>query len=571
MSTETAQLSFAQQLEQAAEEKREEPEAPTPPQRPPPRKTEGLGARAALNSLRNLGPVAQFVRWSQGGAAQNAIASEPETPRLPVTSSSQPNLPSVAKPPATPAPPSGGRRPSSLGRRSASATPTPREERAQSSQSARESSPSSLPLVRPATPTKPEAPQSARASTIRRSYQMTPREQEAQVRQEASSRQLERAMAGEERRPADGPMDSPVPRRPRSKSGRSAEVSQSAPAAPMARANSEGAGRSALSASSNFREIMEVQGNAQKLLEAVFEITITEEAAVSILDSYPELVWLANCLRRCPLPPGWTAVEAGQGRLKYVDMGTGASAETSPLMPRFADLGRLMLHWRQNPSAEADVAAALAAKRDQDLEDAARARKVWKGPHTDPKSGSDFWHCAATGRSTWGDPGMAAEFLARISDRLMKALPTPAPTTGKTSAEPTAPAEPAKSAEAVSGADIWQAEPDGSGDDTPPGSPQAKVPKRSPSRSVTVQDRPQTPLVQRQAEVREMMASLVTGKLPPADGPSQQRLSRPRPGTPGKQPAGPAPSNPQPPNAPRGPRSSVSEPTLTQVASELSE
>ena len=55
-------------------------------------------------------------------------------------------------------------------------------------------------------------------------------------------------------------------------------------------------------ASTGCREMMEVQSHAQQLLAAIFEITITEEASVSILDSYPELVWLANCLRRCPLP-----------------------------------------------------------------------------------------------------------------------------------------------------------------------------------------------------------------------------------------------------------------------------
>jgi len=270
--------------------------------------------------------------------------------------------------------------------------------------------------------------------------------------------------------------------------------------------------------------MLEVQGNAQKLLEAVFEITITEEAAVSILDSYPELVWLANCLRRCPLPPGWTAMEIGTGRFKYVDMGTGATAEVSPLMQRFADLGRLMLHWRQNPSAEAEVAAALGNKRDQDNEDAARARKVWKGPHTDPKTGAEFWHCPATGRSTWGDPGMAAEFLARISDRLQKALPS----TGK---------------EEVSSA------------------PENREDSQKPAQEA--QEQPATPLAERQSEVRDMMKEFVSAAKPPA----ACRPKMPRPNTGRSRPASPAP-----PNAPRGqPGSSASELSLTQVGEDMSQ
>jgi len=169
--------------------------------------------------------------------------------------------------------------------------------------------------------------------------------------------------------------------------------------------------------------MLEVQVHAQKLLAAVFEMVITEEAAGSILDSYPELTWLANCLRRCPLPPGWTAADAGQGRLRYINMGTGKSQEESPLMEKFADMGRLMLHWRRSPQSAPDVAAALRAKHEHDLEEAVRARKVWKGPHVDPETGIEFWHCPATGRSAWGDPGMASEFLSRVADRLYRALP----------------------------------------------------------------------------------------------------------------------------------------------------
>eukprot|EP00930_Biecheleria_cincta_P027275 TRINITY_DN19157_c0_g1_i1.p1 TRINITY_DN19157_c0_g1~~TRINITY_DN19157_c0_g1_i1.p1 ORF type:complete len:893 (+),score=159.24 TRINITY_DN19157_c0_g1_i1:57-2735(+) len=499
-------MTFEQQLEKAAEQAQEAEEGgPSPPQRPPPKRTEGLGARAALNALRALGP------WNRGSSQ----AKEPAAQEAPTTSQSQPNLPTVsAKPPATPAPGRGAsRRPTMTRGRSAGSVPaTPRDEAGAAGNntprqpSAREQSPG-LPSVRPSTPTQPAAPGSARGTpaSVRVSYQMTPRELEAP-------------------NPADGPTDSPVPRRPRSKAPAAEVVSQSAPAAPSSHG---AASENALSSTGNCREMMEVQGNAQKLLEAVFEITITEEAAVSILDSYPELVWLANCLRRCPLPPGWTAMEVGTGRFKYVDMGTGATADVSPLMQRFADLGRLMLHWRQNPSAEAEVAAALGNKRDQDNEDAIRARKVWKGPHMDPKTGAEFWHCPATGRSTWGDPGMAAEFLARISDRLQKALPT----SGKEGEASDANAKPSESCE-----------------DSQKSAAEAKDP-------------PATPLADRQAEVRDMMKEFVSAaKPPPAGRPKRPNTGRSRP------------ASPAPPHAPRGqPGSSASEPTLSQVGEDVSQ
>merc|ERR1719379_173378 len=35
----------------------------------------------------------------------------------------------------------------------------------------------------------------------------------------------------------------------------------------------------------------------------------------------------------------------------------------------------------------------------------------------------EFWHCPVSQRSTWGDPGAGAEFVARVIDKLRQALP----------------------------------------------------------------------------------------------------------------------------------------------------
>lgn len=169
--------------------------------------------------------------------------------------------------------------------------------------------------------------------------------------------------------------------------------------------------------------MLEVQAHAQKLLARIYDFHVTEEAAVSILDEYPELAWLANCLRRCPVPPGWTSQEGNLGTIHYINTESGESSETPPLLQQFADLALLMLHWRQDPTSEADVAKAILAHQQKAVEEALRARKVWDGPHIDAATGVEFWHCHASGRSCWGDPGMASEFVARIAERLQKALP----------------------------------------------------------------------------------------------------------------------------------------------------
>merc|ERR1719262_1266628 len=83
-----------------------------------------------------------------------------------------------------------------------------------------------------------------------------------------------------------------------------------------------------------------------------------------------------------------------------------------------------MLEWRQAPSSAAYVSSELLTRHESAVEEAARSRRVWSGPHTDESTGTKFWHCEATGRSTWGDPGAASEFLARVAERLRRALPT---------------------------------------------------------------------------------------------------------------------------------------------------
>merc|ERR1712216_345505 len=106
------------------------------------------------------------------------------------------------------------------------------------------------------------------------------------------------------------------------------------------------------------------------------------------------------------------------GRVDYINTDTGETSNTPPLLQSFADIACLMLQWRKNPSSVGSVALALTEIHEKSSEESARARSVWSGPYVDPPTSTEYWHCAATGRSCWGDPGMASDFIARVSERL---------------------------------------------------------------------------------------------------------------------------------------------------------
>lgn len=176
-------------------------------------------------------------------------------------------------------------------------------------------------------------------------------------------------------------------------------------------------------------ETLEVQSLAQQLLEKVFEQKVAEDVAFPTLDLHPEIAWLAHCAYRCPLPPCWTRSEtAGDGSdfPKYLDPETGEESPTPPLLPHFAVLGKLACQARQGAHEEAIAAtAALAQAAKSFAEEASLTRTSWDGPHIDVATGSEYWHCAAVNRSTWGDPGAAADFLARVAERLAESLRLP--------------------------------------------------------------------------------------------------------------------------------------------------
>ncbi|CAK0865735.1 unnamed protein product, partial [Prorocentrum cordatum] len=175
------------------------------------------------------------------------------------------------------------------------------------------------------------------------------------------------------------------------------------------------------------KETIEVQRLTQQLLESIFETEITEEASLTIADTYPELLWLANCLKRCPLPPCWSSADGGAAGMRYFEIEAAPQEDserkegTHPLLGAFSELGRLMLEWRRKPDLVCAVADSMESKREEFLEEAGRSKFVWEGPFNDPATGAQFWHCRATARSTWGDPAMVWRFLAKVAEGFIKA------------------------------------------------------------------------------------------------------------------------------------------------------
>lgn len=163
---------------------------------------------------------------------------------------------------------------------------------------------------------------------------------------------------------------------------------------------------------------------AQRLLDAVFDFPMAEDAAVFMLAANPELSWLAQCVQRCPLPPCWSVLEGRSGSdERYVDMRGGTVTDSTPVLHEFVGLARVMLFWRSNPCQGSLVARRLLAKHDSFVVQAAELRRSWSGPHMDQGTGFEYWYCPTSQQSTWGDPGAASEFLARVIDKLRQALP----------------------------------------------------------------------------------------------------------------------------------------------------
>jgi len=160
---------------------------------------------------------------------------------------------------------------------------------------------------------------------------------------------------------------------------------------------------------------------ARQLLMAVYEQPLADEAVLVLLDSCPEIGWLLQCARNSPLPLGWTVDgEPGGATPRYINFNTGEFLEVLPHLAHFSRLARLVIYARQNHVGAAVAASWVRIARDEAQDEALRLQAGWTGPHHDTDgTGREFYHCGATGASSWTSPAAAATYVAHVADKLL--------------------------------------------------------------------------------------------------------------------------------------------------------
>lgn len=169
-------------------------------------------------------------------------------------------------------------------------------------------------------------------------------------------------------------------------------------------------------ASQDDMQVAETQKLSQKMLELVYEQPLGEEQASVALRICPEVEWLVQCTLRAPLPPNWRKRSNGS----YVNGNSGEKSSASPVLDSFAKLARLALHARQAPENASTAAAWVRRYREDSLKSALQLQEEWSGPHFDQQAGAEYYHCPATGTSSWTSPYATATYLAHVADRLLQ-------------------------------------------------------------------------------------------------------------------------------------------------------
>lgn len=169
-------------------------------------------------------------------------------------------------------------------------------------------------------------------------------------------------------------------------------------------------------ASQDTKAAVEIRKMTQKILELVYEQPLGEEQASVALRICPEVEWLVQCTLTAPLPPGWRKRSNGS----YVNGNSGEKSSVSPVLDSFAKLARLALHARQAPDNASTAAAWVRRSREDSLKSALQVQEEWSGPHLDRQTGAEYYHCHASGISSWTSPYATATYLAHVADRLLQ-------------------------------------------------------------------------------------------------------------------------------------------------------
>jgi len=172
-------------------------------------------------------------------------------------------------------------------------------------------------------------------------------------------------------------------------------------------------------------EANEIEALTRHLIFAVYEKPLDDREVLAAVAACPELAWLAECSSKTPLH-GWSKLPlprtalANQTPMYQCDK-TNATCETPPLFNFFVRLGRLIAHSRQSPGEAAAALQGVNALAEEAKAEATSSESLWTGPHVDPTSGAEFFHCPSSGASAWEFPGKGPLFVAHVAESLFGA------------------------------------------------------------------------------------------------------------------------------------------------------
>jgi len=165
--------------------------------------------------------------------------------------------------------------------------------------------------------------------------------------------------------------------------------------------------------------ISDLEVLVRPILAAVYGRQLDDNEVASAVGHCPEVAWIAQCALMCPLLPGWRATPGNAAsEFLYSCELTGEVCPQPPHLPRFARLARLVLHAVQHPNDVNTVVAWVRREAENAFDEATRLQEGWR-QCVDDVTGTEYWHCPITGRSSWESPSSSAAYAASVAERLL--------------------------------------------------------------------------------------------------------------------------------------------------------
>jgi len=172
----------------------------------------------------------------------------------------------------------------------------------------------------------------------------------------------------------------------------------------------------------NSAEAAEEEVSATKaLLSEIYERRFADEEAWSVLSSCPEIGWLVECYCRAPLPPNWRKSNLIAGEApRFANEDTGEVTTSPPWFKYFTRLAQLVLRARlvSSSAGQAKYLVRTILQETRALAGSLEAR--WSGPHIDPSTESEYYHCPESGVSVWDNPSSWAKFVVSVAEKLLE-------------------------------------------------------------------------------------------------------------------------------------------------------